>query len=333
MMINSLFSKTKHIVLCFAAISSLIVNATQWKFSQDNDYAEIAEISRSRNSCDKICIGKVLTKCLKAKQLKAEHIESETIKTDSMCVNAVNSDVICARSITASENICSPFFSSPAICAEQLTVTNICSNGLTTVNAFQQCGLYRATMTFTGNTPYMLGTNVNFNLSLDDPNGDLSFAPAVYTAPLSGYYMVMVQLDQNNLTGVDPILGIPIGNLEILVNGATYRENFVPFLSFHNEQKSTVSVLLSLKTGDEVSARYNVYVMTDASGFSPYAGTVQILGTGTEAQGTIFKIHYLSSDCTDLPCIPCQSIPCMPESCDIPCIEVDCCGMECCDEE
>src|SRR5436190_19775656 len=103
MMLRSIFSKIKHIALCLVVLSIATVETSQWKFSQDSDYSEIAGILEKRNAfCDKICIGKVLTKCLKAKQLKAEHIESETIKTDSMCAHAISSEVICARAINAS---------------------------------------------------------------------------------------------------------------------------------------------------------------------------------------------------------------------------------------
>jgi hypothetical protein len=282
--------------------------------------------------CDRLCIEKILARCLKSKQLKSEAIEAHSIKVDNVCAQALSSDRVCAREINASERICAPLFSSPSVCAESLNATNICSNGLVKANAFQQCGKYRATMAFAANTPYVLGTSMDFDVILDDPNGDISLSPSFYTAPLSGYYVVMLQIDENNLDGIEPILGVPIGNLEVLVNGKTFRENFAPFLTFHNEQKSTVSALISLKAGDQVSARYNVFVMTDATGFSPYVGTVQILGTGSEAQGTIFKIHYLSSDCTELPCVPCTST-CTPVPCDISCHDVECCEMECCDRD
>ena len=333
MMVNSLLFKAKHIVFCFAAVSSLIVNANQWKFSQDSDYAEIAEILRGRNSsCDKLCIGKVLTKCLKAKKLKAEHIESETIKTNSMCTNALSSDTICGRIINVSERICAPLFSSPAICADQLTANNGCITGTLKTNNFEQCAKYRATVVFSQNTPYILDNIVDYDLIIDDPNNNVTLSPFTYTVPVSGYYILTTQIDQFNLQGANPIIGTPIANLTVDVNGNRFRDTFTPYLAFHNGQKITVTTLISLNAGDLVSVRYNVYVMDDVAGFIPYVGTVIIEGNGSEDNATMFKMHYLSSDCTDLPCTPCQSI-CTPEPCNIPCIEVDCHNMDCCDED
>ena len=331
-MIDSVLLKIKHIVLCLLALSIGAIETNQWRFSKDRDYSEIAEMSGNRNAfCDKMCIGKVLTKSLKAKQIKAEQIESETIKTDSMCAHAISSDIVCARAITASEKICTPFFGSPVICTEQLIATNICSNGLTKVNEFQQCGKYRATAVFSVDTPYILGTLVPWNTILDDPNGNIALAPFSYTAPISGYYMITAKINQRDIAGASTIIGTPIANLELLVNGSSFREIFSPYLSFHNEQKVVLSSLISLNAGDVVQAHYHVYVMDDVIGFSPYIGTIVIKGNGTEANNSLFKIHYLSSDCTDLPCTPCQSV-CTPEPCDIPCVPVDCHNMDCCDK-
>lgn len=328
-----MFSKIKHIALCLVALSISTIETSQWKFSKDNDYSQIAEMSQKRNAfCDKICIGKVLTKCLKAKQIKAEHMESETIKTDSMCAGAISSDVLCARAITVSEKICSPLFSSPSVCADQLAANNACITGLLKTNNFEQCAKYRATVVFSQNTAYTLDDIVDYDLIIDDPNNDVTLSPFTYTAPVSGYYILTTQVDQFNLQGANPIIGTPIANLTIYVNGNRFRDTFTPYLSFHNGQKITVTTLISLKAGDLVSVQYNVFVMDDSAGFIPYVGTVMIEGNGSEDNATMFKIHYLSSDCTDLPCIPCQPTTCTPEQCNIPCVSVDCCNMtDCCE--
>lgn len=333
MMINSLFFKTKHITLCFVAALSFMAEASQWNFSKDDDFSEIADISKSRNSCDKICIGKVLTDCLKAKQLKAGRIEADNIKSDNICVNDLSADAVCARTVNASEKICAPLFSAPAICTDQLTANNACITGtLTAGKGFLQCSSYRATVVFTQDTPYTLGDIVDYNLIVDDPNNNVTLNPFTYTVPVSGYYILTTQIDQTNLQGVNPIIGTPIANLTVKVNGNTFRDTFTPYLAFHNGQDITVTTLISLNAGDLVSVVYNVYVMDDTNGFTPYVGTVLITGNGSEDNATMFKIHYLSSNCTDLPCTPCQA-DCTPEPCNIPCVPVDCCNMmECCDK-
>jgi len=144
--------------------------------------------------------------------------------------------------------------------------------------------------------------------------------------------MITLQFDSRDLIGAETILGTPVSNIEILVNGVLFRQSFAPFLSFHNGQNSTISGLISLTAGDLRTTRYNVLVMTDA-GFIPYVGTITMLGNGSEENASVLKIHYLSSDCTDQvecpPCMPCTSIPC-----NLPCISLsDCCNMSCCDNE
>lgn len=208
-------------------------------------------------------------------------------------------------------------------------------------------------MTFAANQTYTLGDIIDWNTILDDPNGNISFIPnSHYTAPYSGYYAIMLQLDQDDIQGNDPILGTPVANLEILVNGVLFRQTFVPFLAFHNEQKATVSGLLSLTAGDQITSRYKVLVMQDGVGLADYVGTVNILGTGTEENGSVFKIHLLSIDCPNTtPCTPCTTgesgtngcppcpelcTPCQSSPCNIctpinpdPC-SCTCCPTACC---
>src|SRR5690606_39874383 len=63
-------------------------------------------------------------------------------------------------------------------------------------------------------------------------------------------YMITLQFDSRDLIGAETILGTPVSNIEILVNGVLFRQSFAPFLSFHNGQNSTISGLISLTAGD-----------------------------------------------------------------------------------
>jgi hypothetical protein len=173
-----------------------------------------------------------------------------------------------------------------------------------------------------------LGTIVDFDTILDDPNGNVFFGPTRYIAPRSGYYIVSVQIDQTNLAGSAQVLGLPITGLALLVNNVIFKQSFVPYLSFHDAQNATLTALISLKAGDEVTTTYNVYVLTDAGGFQPYAGTVQLFGNGTDEASSAFKIHLLSNDCPPLLCqsacdTTCTSLTDCP-SCSV--VDTPCCS-------
>lgn len=244
---------------------------------------------------------------LKITNLCSHRIKAKSIAAKRLCAQKIQADHLHAEHATVTRKLCAHDVHAPKACLGDLTVENICSNGLTKVNTFQQCGKYRATAVFSTVTTYTLGTPVNFDVELDDPNNNQTVAPFSYTAPLSGYYIVTLQIDQRNLQtfGGDPILGTPVANIDIQVNGVTRRQAFFPYLTFHNEQFANISALVSLRAGDVVTARYTVFALNDG-GFGSVAGTVDILGNGSTDNQSIFKIHYLSSDCVDLPCGGCN---------------------------
>src|SRR5690606_5567196 len=117
--------------------------------------------------CQKLCIGKILTKCLKARHVKAEHVDSDSISTRGLCSESINTNQLCANIINAAQQICAPAFSAPQICTEELTANNICARGTIRANDFQQCGKYRATVVFSTDIPYTLGTNASFDTIID----------------------------------------------------------------------------------------------------------------------------------------------------------------------
>jgi hypothetical protein len=323
----------KQAFACLMMLSVLMVQTDSGKFLKARDYQELATLTRDGLECQKLCIGKVLTKHLKSKQIRAEKLCAEDISSNALCSKIINTERLCANVINATQQICAPSFNSPLICAESVTADNICVRGTIKANDLQQCGRYRATTVYSSNQTYTLGENASFDLVIDDPNGDIiSNNPTIYEAPLSGYYMITLQFDITDVEGDEMVLGIPVSNVELLINGNLFRQTFSPFLGFHNVQNSTLSGLLSLKAGDLVSARYNVFVMSD-TGFMPYIGTCTMLGNGSEENASMLKIHYLSSDCESQPCEPCNLIPCTTTPCALPCSScVDCPNMSCCEE-
>ncbi len=321
----------KKALVCLAMFCSMPIYTEGVSFFSEKDRQQFEEINRDAARCNKLCIGKVLAKCVKSHQMQAECLDSDAITARSLCTDSINTDNLCANNINVNHQLCAPSFSSPMVCAEQVNATNFCASGLVLANAFQQCGKYRATVVMSTDTLYPLGTDIDFDAVIDDPDGDVTIAPMEYHAPLSGYYITTVQIDMSGLSGGAPVLGIPVANLQILVNGVVTRESFTPFLSFHNEQNTTITALMGLKAGDIVTMRYLIYIMSDVLGFTPYVGTIVIKGNGTEANNSIFKIHYLSSDCTSVPCTPCQ--PCTPTPCNVPCTPcATCCNMDCCED-
>ncbi len=252
-----------------------------------------------------------------AKKLRAKCIDAYKIDAYNVCAENSKSKQICADKITVNCEASAPKLSADYICANYANTKDLCVTGTAKISKLEVCGVYRATAVYSVDTTITLGTPLAFDDILDDPNHNIiSTSPTTYQAPVSGYYIVTLQVDTLNLAGTSIIAGIPVGDLRIWVNGQIYRESFVPYLSFHPSTAQTLSALISLKAGDLVASDYNVLVLTD-SGFSPYVGTVTSLGNGTEANRSFFKIHYLSSDCNGQPlCNPC-------------CPDVDYCKPEC----
>ena len=279
-------------------------------------------------------------------------LDAQSVCTNQLSSAAITSDTICTQDLHITNKLCVPDMTLDEACVRNLTANDACINNLK-VGVLENCGRFRATVTFATNQTYTLGDDINWDTVLDDPNGNIGFVPNThYVAPRSGYYTILLQLDQDDIQGANAILGAPVANLELLVNGTLFRQSFVPYLTFHNEQKATVSGLLSLKAGDIVTCRYRVLVMEDGLGFTNYVGTVNVLGTGVEENGSVFKIHLLSIDCEELPCVPCTTgesgttgclqecpelcAPCQPVFC-APCVPVGpqpcscaCCPSSCC---
>ena len=241
----------------------------------------------------------------------------------SVCAKKIQSCCIQSEKMVAND-LCSRRGSvikldSDSACVDKLVANNACINNLTLGNgSLQQCGKYRATVVYSAPTMYNLSDNLAFDVVLDDPNNNIALGLpwTSYTAPLAGYYFVTLEIDLSGFViPSNPILGTPVANPQVNVNGVPFREGFTSFLSFHNGQHSLLSGLISLKAGDVVTSSYNALALSD-TGFTILVGTAIASGNGTEAAQSVFKIHYLSSDCPEgqpSPCLPCApKLECVP---------------------
>lgn len=318
---------------------------TALKLHSDTICANDLDVSDARfNNIDTqtLCTNVISTTSLSGNSVCANHLnvwqeacvsslDAQEVCTYDLNASYINTDELCARALNVTEQLCAKDIILDEACVSTLVANDACVNNLVVSN-LEQCGLYRATMTFSTNVTYTLGTTVNWDLILDDPNGDIILSPeSAYVAPRSGYYIVLFQLDQFGLTTDNAVLGVPVANPEVLVNGLVARNAFYPYLAFHNEQRSTISGLISLKAGDVVTTRYSVFIMRDAIGFDALDGTVDIISTGTDEFNSVFKIHLLSIDCNGPVCPPCSRIDCVQSCVEIcePCAPTHCVSESC----
>ncbi len=264
------------------------------------DEAETRNLCFS-NDCDDLC------NSLALKDLCAKKIRAKQGLFREICAERIKSESICTRNLGV-ENV-----AIANVCASDINATTLCVTGTARLNEI--CGLYRASASFAADDNYTLGTPVNFDNIIDDPNNDVSLAPFYYTVPVSGYYMVSVQIDSRDLAGANIILGTPVAQLNIKVNGVDRRKSFAPFLTFNDTQQTDLSFLMLLSAGDKLTVDYKVLVVDQTTGTTPYVGTATLISGINQ---TIFKIHYLSSTCT--PSASCQSCSFIPVPCTTECI-------------
>lgn len=266
--------------------------------------------------------GTFCAKLLSSPQACIGQIMAQRIDAINSCMTDLNVMNECVQNLTAT-----------TIGVSNLIANNLCVPGPLKVANLLNCGKYRANVVYSTLTSYILGTDINFDVILDDPNGNITLAPTTYHVPVSGYYNVNFQFNQQNLVptaGFGPILGVPTANPQLYVNGILVREVFSSFLSFYQQQKTSLNTILSLKVGDIVQMRYKILALDQLSGVIEVPGTVDSIGDGTDKNTSQFKIHMLSVDCgTEMPCapsIPCQ--PCTPMVC-TPCIPSENCDCGC----
>ncbi|HEY5268694.1 MAG TPA: hypothetical protein VII94_06280, partial [Candidatus Saccharimonadales bacterium] len=220
---------------------------------------------------DKMCVDCAKMNCAKIQQVISDNICSQLVSANQVSANMIGANSICVKAGTIN-----------TLCVDNLSIGN-----------FSPYTKYRATVNFSGNTTYTLGANLPFNNIIDDPNNNVSISPFMsYTAPVAGYYELSYIINANNLISTGgAILGVPVANPEIFVNGALAREIFAPFLSFLGAQNVILSTLITLQAGDVVTLQYNVL---GGSGI-PAVGTIDMASTGAEGGNSLFKIIFMSA--------------------------------------
>jgi len=292
------------------------------------------------------------------------------LNLDKLCVRKLKACKIKVRDLDLEGQLCAPLFSGPSACLSQITSdradfnnaclgnlsANIaCVQNLNTPNAnlgnvvannlcvpgelkakIKVCSQYEATAVYSALTTYNLGDLLNFNLILSNASGALTSSPTSYTAKVAGNYIVMFQIDQQNLVptpAFGPILGVPVANPQIILNGVIHREQYSSYLTFFNQQRSTMTALVRLAVGDVMQFKYKVLAVNQASGITEIAGTVDILGNGSTNDQSVVKVELISVDCANepvsclpvIPCAPCtpkQCVPCTPDGSE-PCVPKD----------
>lgn len=260
----------------------------------------LCKLCAKKATIEHLCVCSMTAKKACIDQLKAVDLQVQDEKVNTLCV----SDKLWAKSVSATS------VNATNLCAQNATFDKLCVNQLTT-NTFVP---YRAAVAFSADALYTLGTNVNWDTIIDDPNGNVALGSFSYTVPVSGYYVLSYYLRADQLTGAFIIAGPPVGLFNVLVNGIELRQLQVPYLSFSALQRGILSSLVLLTAGDVLTMKYDVLVMDPASGLVPYAGTVSIKGSVAEGFSR-FEIHYLSSLATQPPpptCTPCAPVvlPC-----------------------
>ena len=278
--------------------------------------SDCSDCKNELNLC-KACIKKAKVQCLKACKaiiqrqcsdlLEVHQLNAESETVNNLCVaTKLNASSVSALSLNATN-----------LCAQSGSFANLCVDNLTAPN-FPKCEKYRAQATLAADTLYALGSPLNWDTVLDDPNNNVALAPFSYTVPVSGYYVATFDLNSANLVGSKTIVGNPVGLLSVLVNGLPGRSQQAPYLSFSSDQTGQATALGLLNAGDVITMKYDVLVFDSVLGLVPYVGSVTIKANGSQQNSSGFAIHLLSlKDCPVPPgqtCQPCPlpELPCSP---------------------
>lgn len=284
----------------------------------------------SNVNLDTVCARVVFSQCSRIDQLTAQKACIDDLQATQFCVDSASFSNLCSTTAQLN-NLCSNTINSNALCAALACTQNIWSDNSITGTAcvstqLYQCSYLSARAAVSTNTTYTLGTPINFDQIESDPSGSILSSPTRYKAPVSGTYILTVQINQQNLQGNDLIIGTPVVDLEVYVDGFLRRQTAFPYLTFNDAQSSLSSSLIFLEAGEELYSVYRVLVLDPSSGLVNYTGTVDLIGAPTPAGFRSFMaIHYLSSACDTLPCEPCPltCIECPTEPCR-PCSSTPC---------
>lgn len=255
----------------------------------------------------KLCAKKVRTKHLCAGHIKTEDIDARKLDVDWLCSKTGRINSLCSRHAAVLK------LSAKQACVDHLYAATVSSRDVCVQGNVEHCTAFKAFVLTTTITPYTLGTPLQFNTIVDDPNHNIvSLNPTRYIVPRTGYYVATLHIDENNLTGPFVFTGVPVGSPEILVNGTVEIQGRVPYLSFAKVHHAYVTSLLLLHAGDIVEPQYSLFVLDPVLGDISYPGAVDILPQSAGDRGSYFTIHYLSSLCSDetiQECPPCNVTP------------------------
>ncbi len=279
---------------------------------------------------DNIHACKTKSNCVTAECLTVNEACGQSASFKSLQAESFVANNICAQKVQAVESWSDKSYNN-TLCAQSASIKNLCVTNLQ-VEDSELCNIYRASVTFNGNTLYTLGTPLNWDTILDNPDNDITLSPFQYKVAVgeSGYYSLSFHLDTSNLSGADVISGPPIGLQTVLVNGNKLIDQQTPYLTFSNDQTANLSGLVLLHAGDVITMKYDVLVLTSSGGFTPYAGTVTIQANGLFPGQSSFTIIQLSTFCTGnnpVNCPPCPpvGIPCTPVTNKCDPVSVSCC--------
>jgi hypothetical protein len=265
-----------------------------------------AQISRLNN--ETIC----------ANAVAANNICANTLTANTLCTPAIQADDLCVTDGVSTDNICVNQAQIDGLWTDYIAASTIAING-----TLEHCTPYKAHLSLSTTTVYHLGDEINWDVILDDPNGDVIAGPTRYVVPKTGYYLMTLGVTANQLeddNSNDVIAGIPVVRPEIVVNDIRTVKAMKTFLSFGSEfQSSVLSGVFPLQAGDEVTCRYRVFHIDALLGITPFDGIVDLQGFGSQGQpdsNTYFIIHYLSSFCpVDQQPNPVECQPCLPVTC------------------
>lgn len=267
------------------------------------------------NLC-KLCVKRAKIDCLRTCGLVSKKICADTVEAVHLMAENEVVNNLCVSQDLKANSVEALSLNANSLCSQDGVINKLCVNDLTVGN-INHCVKWRAAVTLSVNTVYSLGSNVNWDVILDDPNGNVALSPFSYTVPNSGYYSLSYYLNSDSLSGGSVIAGIPIGLLTVTVNGSELRQFNAPYLAFSGIQKANLSSLVLLNAGDLVRMKYEVLVFDQAFGLVSYVGNANLKGNGLFPNESGFEIHYLSSlNCSSIMCQPCApvSLPCQPVS-------------------
>ncbi|MFA6066718.1 MAG: hypothetical protein WC707_06070 [Candidatus Babeliaceae bacterium] len=296
----------------------------------------------SSNCCGSLHITKACIKKLKSHKISAEKLRAvygcanqfnvddlsaQSLRVDNACANHLNAGNICANAIHGTE-VCATEVNAPKICSDNAQLHNVCAQNIVTqdlcVNGtFKTCSKYGARVLLSSDVTYTLGDVIPYDLVVSDPSGSFFFGPSRFVAPVTGTYILTTEVDQIGLSSPVTILGAPLTELQVQVNGINRVNMDSQLLTFASIHEGLLTSLIFLNAGDVLTIRKNIFIVDQVLGFTPIVGTVTLKGSAVASDKTNFYIEFLGAPCETTvpcscpvepcaPCLPCNVVPCEP---------------------